>query len=144
MRRDLFRDVLDSRINTMRKYVVDPSLTPKQRAELKKAIQRRERVGNNMKSNKYIGQRVNTSIYSTRSPKNLRAVASRYRNALTPNQRSDLLDQLQFLRLQAEQESLRNFLRRGGDPQKLLRDLRELRRHSKKTMTHVGARSSRA
>ena len=140
MRRDVFRQILDSRLSVMRKYVIDPTLTKKQRAALKKAILRRERVGNSLRTNKYLVPRTNTSIYTARSPTVLRSVASRYRNSMSNSQRENLVDQLRNVRRRSEEQSMRAFARSGNYKQ-FLKEMRDLKRHTLKTLTHVGSRN---
>jgi len=137
MRRDMFKQILDSRINVMRKYVVDPTLTTKQRQELKKSIRRRERIGNDLQRNKYRKNRVNMEIYSARSPKTIRTIASRYRDHLLSDQHNELMNRAKIVRQKAEQDSLKQFMATKGNYRKLLANLRAMQLNLAKTKRHL-------
>lgn len=143
MRRDLFKEILDSRVNTMRKYLNDPTLTPKQRNELRKAIRRRHKIANDVKRNKQRNERINYSIYASQTPKQVRSVASRYRNSMSLGQRQNTINQMKLVRQKEEEAILRHFLR-GHDTanyRRLLRNLRDMKTNATKTKRHIGSRA---
>jgi hypothetical protein len=114
----------------------DPTLTPKQRTELRKEVRRRERLGDQRQGNTVYGNRVNSSIRAATTPIGVLQTASRYKNAMTPNQRENMVQRARNVRATHEDKALKRFFE-SRNQQELLKSLRDLKKTVKTTADYM-------
>ena len=114
----------------------DPTLTPKQRTELRREVRRRERLGDQRQANTVYPNRVNSSIRAATTPTGVLRTASRYKNAMTPNQRANMVQRARHVRETHENTALKRFFETKNQ-QELLKSLRDLKKTVKTTADYM-------
>jgi len=127
MKSDQFARIKHGRLDRVRRHLFDPTLTDKQRRELRREVRRRESLGNQRRRDPLIRNRINASIRSVTTPRSLRSTASRYKNAMTPSQRRNVASKSKTVRQDTEDRLLAN-LYRHQDYKKFLASIRTLRK----------------
>ena len=133
MKHSEFKKIKDGRLERLRLHMFREDLTPKQKRALRKEIDRRIELGNKRQSNRFMKERINIGIYDAKTPMDLFLVASRWKNAMTPDQRVRVTQKANQLAQVAQAKAIRS----GQGYTNILRDIRDAKRNSMRTKNMV-------
>lgn len=132
MKSQEFKRLKNGRLDRLRLHLSRDDITKKQRAILRKEIERRTNIANQHARNKYLRERINLSIYDAKTPWDLMMVASRYKNVIRKPQINNLLQKSKQVAIDQEKRIMNRF-RATRNQTQVLKSLRNMKRTLSKT-----------